>query len=157
MKKSYIAMGFTLALVAPIIGAAPVAAAPSSDRAYQGTVARIIDGDSIRVTGINREVRFIGSRSGRRGVLLPPVEGLRNGRAQGKAGDAAGRPPRQRDRPRRLFAYVYVDGKHYNLESVSEGYARERAYGSNYTLRPEFKAAQRKAERDDRGLWDACS
>ena len=158
MRKSCIAVGFTLALLAPTIGAAPALAAPSSDRTYQGTVTRIIDGDSIRVRGIAREVRLIGVDAPETGECYNrQSKGFAEDELKGKQVTLRVERPKGESNRKRLFAYVYVDGKHYNLESVSQGYARERAYGSNYELRSDFEAAQRQAERDDRGLWDACS
>ena len=158
MRKNHIALGFALALIAPIISAAPAVAAPSSDRTYEGTVTRIIDGDSIRVRGIAREVRLIGVDAPESGeCYYRESKGFAEDELKGEQVTLqVDRRKGESDR-KRLFAYVYVNGKHYNLESVSQGYARERAYGSNYTLRSEFKAAQRQAERDNRGLWDVCS
>ena len=160
MTKSYIAVGFALTLVALTVCSAPAAAESSSDstRTYEGKVTSIIDGDSIKVSGIGREVRLIGVDAPESGACYYrqskefAQDELKGQRVELRTDSR----DKESDR-KRLFAYVYVDGKHYNLESVSRGYARERAYGSNYKLRSDFKAAQRQAERDERGLWDACS
>ena len=159
MRRSHIALGFALALVAPVIGAAPAAAVSTTDpgQTYEGTVTKIWDGDSIRVSGIAQEVRLIGVDAAERGECY-------YSQSKGFAEDElVGEPVTLRvdrlndESDHRLFAYVYVDGEHYNLESVSQGYARERAYGPDYELRSEFEAAQQQAEQEHRGLWDACS
>ena len=56
----------------------------------------------------------------------------------------------------RLLAYVYIDGKNYNLELIKEGYALEYTYDTPYKYQSEFKLAQTEAINSNKGLWGAC-
>ena len=159
MRKSCIAAGFALTLVAPIIGAAPAAASASEEsRTYEGTVTSIIDGDSITVAGIDHEVRLIGVDAAEGGeCYYRQAKGFAQDELEGAQVELRTDDRDEESDGDRLFAYVYVGGAHFNLESVSQGYARERSYGSDYKLRSEFMAAQRQAAQENRGRWDACS
>ena len=159
MRKSCLAASFALTLVAPIIGAAPAAASASdSSRTYEGTVMSIIDGDSIEVSGIDGEVRLIGVDAAESGeCYYRQAKGFAQDELEGEQVELRTDDRDEESDGDRLFAYVYVDGEHFNLDAVSQGYARERSYGSGYELRSEFKAAQSQAEREDRGRWAACS
>jgi micrococcal nuclease len=59
-----------------------------------------------------------------------------------------------RDKYNRLLRYVYLgDGTNFNKLMISEGYAHEYTYYVPYQLQSEFKAAQKDAERSEKGLW----
>lgn len=61
----------------------------------------------------------------------------------------------QQDRYGRLLAYVFrLDGTLFNLALVRQGYARSTSFPCRY--KPEFKEAEAEAQRDGRGLWNAC-
>lgn len=51
----------------------------------------------------------------------------------------------------RLLVYVYADGENFNERLLRDGYAR--LYDSSFSLRSEFSAAEAEAQDDDRGLW----
>lgn len=59
----------------------------------------------------------------------------------------------------RLLAYVYVDGDNFNYSLIYDGYAYEYTYNTPYKYQAEFKAAQRDADANNRGLWNpsACN
>jgi endonuclease YncB( thermonuclease family) len=56
----------------------------------------------------------------------------------------------------RLFAYVYVGDDLFNLKTVRQGYTRERSYGPDYEMRPQFLDAQKQAKAEDLGRWHDC-
>lgn len=139
----------------------------TGERAGAATVARVVDGDTIRVRiqGFEERVRLIGidtpethkpgtpvecfgaEASGRMAALLPvgtPVSLVRDVEA--------------RDRYGRLLAYVYraSDGLFVNLAMAKEGYATTLTYPPNVAHVDEFVAAVRAARESRRGLWRRC-
>jgi micrococcal nuclease len=159
VRKSCVATGFALAIVAPVIGAAPAVAGSSSEtsRTYEGTVTEVIDGDSIRVSGIRGSVRLIGVHAAEPGgCFYREAKDFAEAELDGK--HVTLRTDSVNDETdHRLFAYVYVDGELFNLETVRQGYARERSYGPDYELRSDFLAAQSQAKQEDLGRWDECT
>jgi hypothetical protein len=64
------------------------------------------------------------------------------------------------DKYGRLLAYVYrEDGLFYNKYMIEQGYAHEYTYNTPYKYQSEFKAAQKFAQENSRGLWspDTCN
>lgn len=60
----------------------------------------------------------------------------------------------ERDKYNRLLAYVYRDdGLFYNKYMIEEGYAHEYTYHLPYMYQVEFKAAQKSAMENLKGLW----
>jgi micrococcal nuclease len=64
----------------------------------------------------------------------------------------------QRDRYKRLLAYVYRanDNLFVNLALVQEGYAVPYTFPPNVAHTNEFVAAAAEAREANRGLWSAC-
>ena len=60
------------------------------------------------------------------------------------------------DRYGRTLAYVWLDGRLFNRRLVARGYAVVDTYPPNVRYVDVFTAAQVVAQREDRGLWDAC-
>jgi len=61
------------------------------------------------------------------------------------------------DKYGRYLAYVYrSDGLFINEKLLSEGYAREYTYGKPYSFVTKFKALEKKARTEKRGLWGKC-
>ena len=63
------------------------------------------------------------------------------------------------DKYDRTLAYVWVDGRDlFNLDMIANGYAHEYTYDLPYRYRDNFKAAERDARTNNRGLWSpsAC-
>jgi micrococcal nuclease len=131
------------------------------------TVERVVDGDTIivRAAGRRERVRLIGidtpesvkpntpvqcfaiEASNRTKALLPAGTGVR------LVGDVE-----QRDRYKRLLAYVYraSDNAFVNLLLAREGYAVPYTFPPNVAHTSEFVAAAAEARDAHRGLWSAC-
>jgi micrococcal nuclease len=163
VRKNRIAAIVALVFVVPVMGGTPALAASKAgeERVYQGVVSDVIDGDSIKVDlddGPTREVRLIGVDSPeKKRCYHDKSKGFAVSRLTGKRVELRTDPRRDESDRNRLFAYVHLDAYMFNIESIRNGYARERAYGPKYELRSSFKAAQRQAKDEDLGLWDACS
>ena len=128
------------------------------------TVERVVDGDTIVVSGGER-VRLIGvdtpeTNDPRRAVgcfgrqaseftstLLPTGSRVR------LVGDVE-----QRDRFGRLLAYVYrqADGLFVNAELLRRGFGQVLTIPPNVAHSEEFVALSREARQEERGLWGAC-
>lgn len=135
----------------------PAAVAPNAT--LTGTVARIVDGDTLRVDlpqGQER-VRLIGLDTPE---MHPPQPFAQ------EATDAAKRlcPPgttvelrldvETRDRYGRLLAYVHLpDGRMVNAEILREGLATVLTIPPNVRHAADFLRAQRDARQGRRGLW----
>lgn len=63
-----------------------------------------------------------------------------------------------RDKYGRLLRYVYLEnGTNFNKMMITEGYAHEYTYYVPYQMQSEFKAAQKDAEQNRRGLWSPAT
>ena len=127
-------------------------------------VTRVIDGDTLVLDGGER-VRLIGVDTPETVHPNKPVErfgkeasAFTRGRAEGKKVRLEYDPGTGRkDRYGRTLAYIYLpDGTLLNLEIVRQG------YGHAYTRFPfskmdEFRAAEREAREERRGLWAEAS
>jgi len=129
------------------------------------TVERVVDGDTIVVSGGER-VRLIGidtpeTKDPRRPVgcfgeqasnftasLLPSGSRVR------LVGDVE-----PRDRYQRLLAYAYrlPDGLFVNAELLRRGFAQVLTIPPNVAHTERFVALSREAREADRGLWGACA
>jgi len=136
-------------------------AAVASAGSLEGTVVRIVDGDTIHVRVGDRveKVRYIG-------VNTPEVHHPRKGEEPGgrEAADVnrtlvAARHVRlemdvqARDRYGRLLAYVWVDDTMVNAELVRRGYAQVMTVPPNVRHQALFVKLQRDAREAGRGLW----
>lgn len=141
----------------PAAGAAPGTA----------TVARVVDGDTIRVrlAGAEERVRLIGidtpETHGKGGLReCFGVEATRRLEALLPSGTAVRlvRDVEGRDRYGRLLAYVYrsSDSLFVNLAMAREGFATTLTYPPNVAHADEFVAAVRAARQAGIGLWRAC-
>lgn len=62
------------------------------------------------------------------------------------------------DKYGRTLAYVYrEDGLFYNKYMIEKGYAHEYTYNTPYKYQAEFKAAQKSAQENLRGLWSPAT
>jgi micrococcal nuclease len=181
----------TLLVVVLLAGCSGVAPLPAPDddpttaatetvdgQAWNVTVSRVIDGDTVEVryrNGSTETVRLLGVDTPEtRADRLSPEEfetvaDSDAGRAhllswgQNATGFAnrrlAGQQVRlvvddtadRRGGYGRLLGYIYVDGDNFNKQLLSKGYAR--LYESEFTLREEFAASERTARRAAVGLW----
>jgi len=135
---------------------------PAAGRAQEleGTVVRVVDGDTIHVKLGDRieKVRYIG-------VNTPELHGA--GGPQPGAAEAAalnralvlGKRVRleldvqPRDRYGRLLAYVWVGDLMVNAELVRRGYAQVMTVPPNVRYQALFLALEREARQAGRGLW----
>jgi micrococcal nuclease len=156
------------ALVGLLLAAAlwPVPGGPEAAGRLEATVVRLVDGDTIHVQmgGRFEKVRYIG-------INTPELHHPRRGAEPGgrEALEAnrrlvGGRPVRlepdvqQRDRYGRVLAYVWVtgpDGREVmvNAELVRLGYAQVMTIPPNVRHASAFRALQRQARDERRGLW----
>ncbi len=151
---------------------APVASVNESQTATTTTtyeVVKVIDGDtlSVNINGIVEKVRMIG-------VDTPEtVDPRKTVQCFGKEASnktkelltsqrvILGSDITQGDTDKygRLLRYVYLaDNTFINLFLIQQGYAHEYTYNKPYRYQAEFKAAQKDAELNKRGLWSdsAC-
>ena len=129
--------------------------------ALEGTVVRVVDGDTIHVRLGERleKVRYIG-------VDTPELHHPTRGQEPGGRTAAAvngqlvsGRRVRleldaqSRDRFGRLLAYVWVDATMVNAELVRRGVAQVMTVPPNVRYQALFVRLQREAREAGRGLW----
>ena len=135
-------------------------------------VERVVDGDTIKVllNGRSTTVRMIGidtPETVKEGTPVqcfgPEASDLAKSALEGTRVTLEADPAQgPTDRYGRMLAYVWrqlPDGtlSLFNLESVANGFARERQYGPNPNAwRAELRAAQREAQAQDLGMWGAC-
>ncbi len=128
------------------------------------TVDRVVDGDTIEINQ-KEKVRLIGidtpeSVDPRKPVQCMGKEAasyLKSILVSGTSVRLISDPTQtDRDKYNRLLRYVYIGTSTdmINLKMVAEGYAREYTYNKPYIFQTEFKAAERKAEQSNLGLWN---
>ena len=145
------------ALLIALCASAPASAASLLD----GTVVRVVDGDTIevRIARATEKVRYIG-------VNTPELHHRTKGAEPG--GREASRinhelvagkrvrlelDVRSRDRYGRLLAYVWVEDMMVNAELVRRGYAQVMTVPPNVRYQDLFLKLQRDARETGRGLW----
>jgi micrococcal nuclease len=148
--------GVPLAVLAILLVASLAGARP-----HEGTVVRVVDGDTIHVRLHDRveKVRYIG-------VNTPEIHHPRKGEEPGGREALAvnrtlveGRTVRlemdvqARDRYGRLLAYVWVGEVMVNAELVRRGYAQVMTIPPNVRHQDLFVKLQREAREAERGLW----
>ena len=146
-----------LLLLVPLLGAGSAGAGVT----IEGTVVRVVDGDTILVQLADRveKVRYIGVDSPE---IHHPVKGEEpGGRAAATVnrGLVEGRrvrlelDVRTRDRWGRLLAYVWVGDTMINAELIRLGYAHVMTVPPNVRYQELFVKLQREAREAGRGLW----
>ncbi|MFB6131939.1 MAG: thermonuclease family protein [Halanaeroarchaeum sp.] len=151
---------------------------PESGTAWEVTIARVVDGDTVEArfpNGEIEELRLLGvdaPETYRDGVTPGEFEGIpdtESGRehllAWGERASAFATDELEGETVRvavdpsadrrggygRLLVYVYADGELFNERLLTEGYAR--LYDTEFVLRDSFAAAEAAARNDERGLW----
>lgn len=147
--------------LAPLLVVLALALPALAQPALEGTVVRVVDGDTIHVRLGERleKVRYIG-------VDTPEVHHPTRGEEPGGRTAAAvngqlvsGRRVRleldaqSRDRFGRLLAYVWVDATMVNAELVRRGVAQVMTVPPNVRYQALFVRLQREAREAGRGLW----
>ena len=134
--------------------------APAAGR-IEATVVDVVDGDTIRVlfAGRMEKVRYIGMDTPE---TKHPIKGRQPGGAEATAANrrlVQGKTVRleldvqERDRYRRLLAYVYVGDVMVNEELLRLGYAQVMTVPPNVAHAQRFLALEREAREARRGLW----
>jgi micrococcal nuclease len=158
-----------LALLAALCAAVCGCSAPAATSPGDGTavrVARVVDGDTIRVELPSGEeaVRYIGIDTPESVKPGAPVECFAKRASALNERLVAGervrlvRDVEERDRYGRLLAYVYRarDGLFVNAELVRRGYATVATFPPNVAHERDFRRLARRARVSGRGLWSEC-
>ena len=133
-------------------------------------VIKIVDGDTIKITmnGQEETIRLLGIDTPEIVDPRKPIQcfGLESsneaklllsGRMVRLETDSS---QSEKDIYGRFLAYVYRDdGLFYNKYMIEQGYAREYTFITPYKYQTDFKAEQKLAEENKRGLWspDTCN
>ncbi len=151
------ALGLTLTLLLLAVAASAALAQPG----LEGTVVRVVDGDTVHVRVGDRveKVRYIGVNTPE---VHHPSRGEEPGGREATAVNRAlveGRRVRleldaqARDRHGRLLAYVWVGETMVNAELVRRGYAQVMTVPPNVRHQQLFLTLQREARATRVGLW----
>ncbi len=136
---------------------------PTPQYAYY-SVTSVVDGDTVKVSvnGTVETLRLIGMDTPETVDPRKPVQCFGK-EASNKAKELLvgtkvrlEKDPTQGelDKYGRTLAYVYrEDGLFYNKYMIEQGYAHEYTYNTPYKYQVEFKAAQKSAQENQRGLW----
>lgn len=135
----------------------------------QAKVIKVVDGDTVtvlindkketvRVIGINtpetvdprRKVECFGIEASSKAAELISDKTIELEKDESQS---------NRDKYNRLLRYVWIDGKDFGKQMISEGFAYEYTYDSPYKYQAEYKKAQTDAQNKQVGLWaqGACS
>jgi micrococcal nuclease len=140
----------------------PTSASTYDTRSLTAIVTQVVDGDTIyvRVDGRIEKVRYIGMDTPE---TKHPIRGKEPGGMEATALNrrlVMGKTVRleldvrERDRYRRLLAYVYVGDLMVNAELVRLGYAHAMTVPPNVAHASRFVSLERQAREAGRGLWD---
>ena len=133
-----------------------VGCTPGRDVGEMVAVEKVIDGDTIRISGGQR-LRYIGLNAPEVGAQGEPfgAEATRFNRelVEGKEVRLE-KDVSDTDRFGRLLRYVYVDGILVNAELVREGYVEAREYPPDIKYQRCLAALQEEAQLGGRGMWN---
>ena len=154
-------MGIVRALGGGLLALVTALPAWSAPAPLEGTVVRVVDGDTIhvRIGARVEKVRYIG-------VNTPEVHHPTKGEEPGgrEAAEVNRRlvegqavrlelDVQERDRYGRLLAYVWIGDLMINAELVRLGYAQVMTVPPNVRYQEVFLKLQREAREAGRGLW----
>ena len=154
-------MGIVRALGGGLLALVTALPAWSAPAPLEGTVVRVVDGDTIhvRIGARVEKVRYIG-------VNTPEVHHPTKGEEPGgrEAAEVNRRlvegqavrlelDVQERDRYGRLLAYVWIGDLMINAELVRLGYAQVMTIPPNVRYQEVFLKLQREAREAGRGLW----
>ena len=143
---------------------APVVPANTTSQFQYYAITSVVDGDTVKVNinGAVETLRLIGMDTPETVDPRKPVQCFGK-EASNKAKELLvgtkvrlEKDPTQGelDKYGRTLAYIYrEDGLFYNKYMIEQGYAHEYTYNTPYKYKTEFKAAQKSAQENLRGLW----
>jgi micrococcal nuclease len=125
---------------------------------------RVVDGDTVVING-GEKVRLIGLNTPETVDPKRPVECFGPEASSEAKKILTGQTVRletdpsqdARDKYGRLLAYVFLeDGTNFDEFMIENGYGYEYTYRTAYKYQKEFKAAEKEAQANGRGLWAVC-
>lgn len=125
------------------------------------TVTRVVDGDTIEITG-GRKLRYIGINTPESVDPRRPVQCFGKEASERNKELVLGKQVEiekdvsETDKFGRLLRYVYLDNVMVNERLVQEGYAYASSYPPDVKYQDRFRAAQEKARVENKGLWASC-
>src|SRR4051794_36498397 len=160
MRRSTPYLVLLAAVVAAVLGAWRPGSGPGGGGRADGTVTRVVDGDTIHVMtgGRDEAVRYIGVDTPESVKPGTPVQCFAKAASAENERLVEGRRVRlvydaeRRDRYGRLLAYVYRGDTLINAELVRAGYARTLTIPPNVRFADRFAALARQAQEHRRGL-----
>ena len=144
----------------------PLPTTPTNPQYEYYSVSSVVDGDTIKVSvsGTIETFRLIGMDTPETVDPRKPVQCFGK-EASNKAKELlTGKKVRIEkdstqgdfDKYNRRLAYIYrEDGLFYNKYMIEQGYAHEYTYNVPYKYQAEFKAAQKSAQENLKGLWSS--
>jgi micrococcal nuclease len=141
-----------------------------SDQSPLYSVVSVVDGDTVKLSidGTTQTIRLIGLDTPETVDPRKPVQCFGK-EASNKAKELlTGRSVRLEvdasqgtlDKYGRTLGYIFRDdGLFYNKHMIEQGFAHEYTYNIPYKYQSEFKAAEKSARENQRGLWspDTCN
>ncbi len=151
-----------------VIPTTPTSPTDSKDQYY--AITSVVDGDTVKVSinGRIETLRLIGldtpeTVDPRKSVQCFGKEASNKGKellVGKKVRIEKDATQGELDKYGRTLAYIYrEDGLFYNKYMIEQGYAHEYTYNTPYKYQAEFKAAQKLAQANQKGLWspDTCN
>ena len=130
----------------------------------EGTVIRVVDGDTIEVYENKKieKIRLIGVNTPetvdpRKDVQCYGTEAslfLKKELEGNQVALESDNSQTEKDTYGRLLRYVYLKGTNINKKIIEEGYGFEYTYKTPYKFQKEFKEAEENAKKDEKGLWN---
>ncbi|MFC2030346.1 lamin tail domain-containing protein [Chloroflexota bacterium] len=145
-----------LFLGTPLVGCFDAAPVREPSDAEEVTVTVVRDGDTVNLSD-GRRVRYLGINTPEYGQ--PYFEEAKEANRRLVEGQTVRMEldTQPTDRFGRTLAHLWVDGKHVNLELVSQGLATAYHEAPNFRYRDAIHAAEQQARRDGAGLWKPSS
>lgn len=155
-------LGYYQKSVIPNTQNSPTPQITSAPSAGLEKVTRIIDGDTIEITG-GIKVRYIGINAPESVAPGKPVacygeesSGKNNELVLGKEVRLE-KDVSETDKYGRLLRYVYVGDVMINDELVKEGFAQVSTYPPDVKYQQLFLESEKYAQKNNLGLWSNCS
>ena len=138
---------------------------PTPGGRANAVVTRVVDGDTVyvRYRGRSVDIRLIGIDTPETVDPSQPVGCYGKAASHFTTARLTGERVRltfdveHKDRYGRTLAYVWIGGRLFNEMLVRQGYASVSTYPPNVKYVDRFLAAQRVAQKQERGLWGKCA